>query len=140
MKKTLITLIMLVSFTLVKAQQIDTVKKNSADTTVVDNPATPPEFPGGMPKLNKALFKFVHYPDKAKEYNIQGKVILTFVIEKDGSISNIKVKKSVAPILDDEVIRIIKLVPKFNPGKDQDGVPVRCYYDLPYSFTLKSED
>ena len=85
MKKTFITITMLASFTFVKAQ-IDDTKKNITDTTIVDNPATPPQFPGGMLGLNKALFKFVHYPDKAKEYHIQGKVILTFVIEKDGSI------------------------------------------------------
>jgi TonB family protein len=140
MKPILITIAFFTLCSATKAQQTDSVKKSSADTTIYDNPATPPEFPGGRTKLYAALYKNVHYPAKAKEDNIQGIVVLDIVIEKDGSITNISVKKSVAPVLDNEVIRIVKLLPKFIPGKDKNGQPVRCYFDLPYSFTLVTDN
>lgn len=140
MKPTLITIALLAIFTIASAQKQDTVKTANADTTIVDNPAKPPEFPGGLPKLYRQLSKIVRYPRKAKEYNIQGKVILTFVVEKDGSITNIKVKQKVSPELDNETVRVIKLAPKFTPGKNQNGEPVRCYYDFPFTYTLQIAD
>lgn len=140
MKPVLITIALLTIFTVARAEKQDTVKTTNTDTTIVDNPAKSPEFPGGLPKLYRYLSKIVRYPAKAKEYNIQGKVVLTFVVEKDGSISNIKVKNSVSPELDNETVRVIKLAPKFIPGKNQNGEPVRCYFDFPFTYTLQIAD
>ena len=140
MKTTLITIALAIIFLSAKAQQTDTLKKSVSDTTITDSPVTPPEFPGGQQKLNTALFKLVRYPDKAQEDNIQRTVVLVMVIEKVGSITIIKVKQSSAPVLDKVVIRIVKLLHKFNPGKDKNGTPVRCYYNLPYSFTLVNDN
>src|SRR5579872_5874 len=137
MKPILITIAFLAVFSVAKAQQTDTIKRSGVDTSIVDNPAKPPEFPGGLPKLYRYLSRIVRYPAKAKENNTQGIVILTFVVEKDGSISHIKVKNSVSPELDNETVRVIKLAPKFNPGKNQNGAPVRCYYDFPFSYKLQ---
>lgn len=140
MKPVLITIALLTIFTVARAEKQDTVKTTNTDTTIVDNPAKSPEFSGGLPKLYRYLSKIVRYPAKAKEYNIQGKVVLTFVVEKDGSISNIKVKNSVSPELDNETVRVIKLAPKFIPGKNQNGEPVRCYFDFPFTYTLQIAD
>jgi len=137
MKYILIAIILVAISCSTKAQQTDTIKESKADTAIVDSPSTPPEFPGGLPKLYRYLSRIARYPAKAKEYNIQGKVILMFVIKKDGSISDITVKKSVSPELDNETIRVIKLVPKFIPGKNKNGDPVRCYYEFPFTWSLQ---
>lgn len=137
MKPLLILIALVAIFSTARAQQTDTVKNNIADTAIVVNPATPPEFPGGKPKLYNALARIVRYPAKAKENNIQGKVILNFVIEKDGSITNIQVKQSVSPELDNEIIRAVKLLPKFDPGKNQTGEPVRAVYELPFNYSIQ---
>ena len=95
-----------------------------------------PSFPGG----NKALFDYlsenIKYPILAEENGIQGRVIVTFVVEKDGSITEAKVVKSVHPSLDKEALRVVKGMPKWIPGV-QNGVPVRTKYTIPVTFKLK---
>ena len=97
-----------------------------------------PEFPGG----DEALFKFiahnVMYPDYERENDIQGRVVLSFIIDTNGAISNIEVKKSASKGLDAEAIRVVKLLPKFKPGKQQ-GKPVRVTYVLPIMFKLSGD-
>ena len=92
-----------------------------------------PQFPGGTQKLFEYLAKNVRYPKEAEEKCIQGRVIVTFVVEKDGSITDAKVLRSVAPSLDAEALRVVNDMPKWIPGK-QDGEPVRVKYTIPITF------
>ena len=93
-------------------------------------------FPGGMRSFNKYIKKNLHYPTRAMNHHIQGKVLLNFTVEKNGSIGAIKVIKSVAPDLDAEAIRILKHSPKWCPTTDC-GKPARTEFNLPINFSLK---
>lgn len=95
-----------------------------------------PEFPGGMDKLMEYLSKNIKYPSIAQENNIQGRVIMEFVVNKDGSIVEPKVMRSVDTSLDNEAMRVIKSMPKWNPGK-QRGKAVRVRYTVPVLFRLQ---
>ncbi|MBR5684733.1 MAG: energy transducer TonB [Muribaculaceae bacterium] len=94
-----------------------------------------PQFPGGEVALMRYLSTHINYPPEAAKNNIQGRVILQFVVEKDGSIGEVKVVRSVDEALDKEAIRVIKALPNFTPGR-QDGKPVRVWYTLPVTFKL----
>ena len=94
-----------------------------------------PEFPGGPAVLYETLVKSIQYPEEARIKGAQGRAIVTFVVEKDGSISNARVVKSVDPSLDAEALRVINTMPKWNPGK-QNGEPVRVKYTAPVRFSL----
>jgi TonB family protein len=94
-----------------------------------------PEPVGGMDAMYKFLQENLTYPKEARDKGISGTVFIEFVVEKDGSISNVKVLKSVDPDLDAESVRVVKLMPKWNPGK-QMGKPVRCYFNIPIRFTI----
>ena len=94
-----------------------------------------PQYPGGPQALFKFLGENVHYPAEAEKAGIQGRVIATFVVEKDGSISQPTVVKSVDPLLDAEAIRVISAMPNWKPGK-QNGKVVRVKYTVPLSFNL----
>jgi len=94
-----------------------------------------PKFVGGEIELNKFLNKNMLYPNLAKENNIEGRVIIRFVVEKDGSLSNIEILKKLGFGCDEEVIRLIKTMPKWNPGKTY-GKAVRVNYILPIVFKL----
>lgn len=98
-----------------------------------------PQFPGGPSKLFEFLAQNVNYPTEAEKANIQGRVIATFVVEKDGSISNAKVVKSIDPSLDAEALRVINAMPNWLPGK-QNGKEVRVKYTVPISFHLQGKD
>ena len=105
------------------------------DTIIVKKPDKMPEFPGGMTECKKFLSKNMEYPKKARSYGIQGRVILQFVVNCDGSISDIEVVRKVSPSIDKEAIRIIKKMPKWSPGT-LNGKPVRVRYTLPIMFRL----
>ena len=94
-----------------------------------------PEFPGGPAVLYETLVKSIQYPEEARIKGAQGRAIVTFIVEKDGSISNARVVKSVDPSLDAEALRVINSMPKWNPGK-QNGEPVRVKYTAPVRFSL----
>lgn len=95
-----------------------------------------PEFPGGTAKLYEYLQNNLKYPMGARENDIQGKVFVNFVVEKDGSISNVKVLRGIGGGCDEEAVRVVQSLPKFNPGK-QRGNPVRVQYTLPIVFKLQ---
>lgn len=95
-----------------------------------------PEFPGGQPALMQWLSEYLRYPSVAEENGIHGRVICTFVVERDGSITDVQVAKSIDPSLDKEAVRLLKMMPKWNPGK-QNGSPVRVKYTVPITFRLK---
>ena len=94
-----------------------------------------PEFPGGMAELMKFLQKNIKYPSICQEQGIQGRVIVQFVVNTDGSIVDIKVLRGVDPYLDKEAIRVVSKMPKWKPGK-QRGKAVRCSFNLPVRFKL----
>jgi TonB family protein len=94
-----------------------------------------PVFPGGDQALMEFIYKNVVYPKEAKDKNIQGRVITRFVVKADGSVGDIQVLKGVDPLLDSESIRVLKLLPKWQPGK-QGGQPVNVWYSIPITFNL----
>ncbi len=95
-----------------------------------------PEFPGGDEALLKFVAQNIKYPRRAKNMGIEGRVYLKFVIDEDGSITNIEVLKGIGAGCDEEAIRVLKLLPNFTPGK-QRGVPVKVQMQLPINFTLQ---
>ena len=101
--------------------------------TVVEND---PEFPGGMEALYKYLRENIKYPQLARDNNITGKVYVTFVVERDGSIANPRVLKDIGGGCGAEAIRVVKAMPKWTPGK-QRGKAVRVQFNLPVSFNLQ---
>jgi len=94
-----------------------------------------PGFPGGLAAFGKYLGKNIHYPAVARENNTQGRVIVTFVCERDGSLTDVKVVRGIGDGCDEEAIRVIKNSPKWTPGI-QNGRPVRVQYSVPIAFTL----
>lgn len=94
-----------------------------------------PQFPGGDAALIKYLDSHIQYPPEAAKNNIQGRVILQFVVDKTGEIGEVKVARSVDKDLDEEAVRIIKTLPKFIPGR-QNGQAVAVWYTLPVTFKL----
>ena len=92
-----------------------------------------PNFPGGYQKMHEFIEKNLHYPKECAENGIQGRVIIDFVVERSGKLTNIRVVKSVNPALDKEALRIVKLMPKWIPGKQCDKkVRVKCIIPIPF--------
>ncbi len=98
-----------------------------------------PQFLGGQKELVKFLSSNVQYPAEACRAKIQGRAIVSFVVEPDGSVTNVGIAKGVAKILDDEAIRVVSMSPKWKPGKIG-GKPVRVKYNLPITFKLDDEE
>ena len=121
-------------FVSVKAQEImpDTVKQEGK---IYDTVEVLPEFPGGESGRIQFLSENLKYPIEASYQNIEGRVLIGFVVEPDGTLSNFKVRKSAHPILDEEAMRVAKLMPNWKPGK-QDGESVRVKYTMPITFRL----
>ena len=94
-----------------------------------------PIFPGGDLGLMKFIQKNVKYPAIAKEYNITGKVYVSFIVDKSGSVTNVKIVRGVDKNLDAEAVRVVKSLPKYKPGK-QRGKSVRVMFTIPINFTL----
>jgi len=94
-----------------------------------------PIFPGGDLGLMKYIQKNVKYPAIAKEYNITGKVYVSFIVDKSGSVTNVKIVRGVDKNLDAEAVRVVKSLPKYKPGK-QRGKSVRVMFTIPINFTL----
>lgn len=95
---------------------------------------TQPSFPGGNPLV--WIGKHINYPQIAMENGISGRVSVTFVIERDGRITDVRVLRGVESSIDKEAVRVVSSMPKWNPGK-QRGKPVRVRFNLPINFTLK---
>lgn len=94
-----------------------------------------PSFPGGMPALSAYVSEHLKYPEKAKELRVEGLVLLQFVVEKDGSVSNAEVTRGIGYGCDEEALRVIRAMPAWKPGQ-QSGKPVRVRYSLPMRFKL----
>ncbi len=95
-----------------------------------------PEYPGGTAALGNFISSNFHYPAEAQENGEQGRVVVQFVVEKDGSVTNPEVVQSVSPALDAEALRIVKLMPKWKPGMNK-GEVVAVKYSVPLSFRLE---
>ena len=95
-----------------------------------------PMFPGGDPALMGYLRDNIHYPTVAAENGVQGRVVVGFVVERDGSITDVNIIRSVDPSLDREAMRVVKSMPRWTPGK-QNGSAVRVKYQVPVTFRLK---
>jgi protein TonB len=98
-----------------------------------------PTFPGGLEELQRWLSKNMTYPEYAETQGIQGTVNLRFVVSEDGSIGNVTVVKSLERSCDEEAVRAVKKMPKWNPGK-QNGKAVKVYYNLPVKFKLQTRN
>ena len=110
--------------------------KPEVATKVFDVVEEMPSFPGGQGALMQYLASNIKYPVVAQENGVQGRVIVSFVVERDGSISDVKVARSVDPSLDREAQRVVKSMPKWKPGK-QNGSAVRVKYTVPVVFRLQ---
>ena len=95
-----------------------------------------PEFPGGPDALRQFLAKKIRYPKKAYKKDIEGKVVIRFIVEADGSITAPEVLHSLDPECDAETLRVIRKMPMWNPGR-QNGAFVAVYYTLPVTFSLQ---
>ena len=122
-----------------KAKEViatEPVKPKEEENKVLDVVEQMPSFPGGMSALMNYLNNNIKYPVIAEENGIQGRVIVQFIVGKDGHISDVKVAKSVDPSLDKEAVRVVKAMPKWIPGK-QNGQAVTVRYTLPVTFRLQ---
>ncbi|MBR6190914.1 MAG: energy transducer TonB [Prevotella sp.] len=122
-----------------KAKEViatEPVKPKEEENKVFDVVEQMPSFPGGQAALMNYLNNNIKYPVIAEENGIQGRVVVQFVVGKDGHISDVKVAKSVDPSLDKEAVRVVKAMPKWIPGK-QNGQAVTVRYTLPVTFRLQ---
>jgi len=135
-------------------EEINEISKNGkvTDSIVYVEPITPeipvedkvfisveenPEYPGGANALLRYISENLNYPSEAQRNNVQGRVILHFVVNPDGSVGKIEILRSIDPLLDNEAIRVVKTLPKFKPGK-QRGVPVKVWFSLPVLFKIEN--
>ena len=122
-----------------KAKEViatEPVKPKEEENKVFDVVEQMPSYPGGMGALMQYLSSNIKYPAIAEENGIQGRVICTFVVERDGSITDVRIAKSVDPSLDKEAMRVVSKMPRWIPGK-QNGSAVRVKYTLPVTFRLQ---
>lgn len=133
--KKMILLSMMAVLGLMTANAQKTVISQS-NQSVYDQVEQMPEFPGGMPAMIEFLQINLKYPKDAIKQQVGGRVMVMFVVETDGTLSNVRVAKKVFPSLDSEAVRVVKTMPKWKPGKEK-GRPVRVNFTLPVVFSLK---
>jgi len=114
----------------------DGLSSDFDDSVIFIASETMPEFPGGEDSLYSFLAKNIIYPQAAKEAGIKGRVFATFVVERDGTITDIRILRGIGGGCDEEVIRVVQTMPHWIPGK-QKGKTVRVQYNLPVKFTLQ---
>ena len=110
--------------------------KKAANDKVYEKAEVMPEFPGGEQAMINFVAKNVTYPKEAMEKEISGRVLVGFIVEKDGSITETEVVKGIGGGCDEEAVRVVKAMPKWKPGK-QKGKPVRVHFLLPITFKLQ---
>lgn len=124
-----------------QAQQSEFAAKTVSDN---DDPAfqvvkTMPSYPGGFDEMTKFLVSNIKYPDAAKAAGIQGAVFVTYIVEKDGSITNVKILRGIGAGCDEEALRVVREMPKWTPGKNDAGETVRVIFNLPIKFSLNEK-
>lgn len=118
----------------------ETVVNNTIDEEIFGSLGPEvPEYPGGVQALLKYIRENVQYPPEAFERGIQGRVIVEFIVDVDGSINDAKVVKSVNPYLDEEALRIVNGMPRWEPARPF-GKPARCRFTVPVTFRLQDYD
>ena len=110
--------------------------KKKANDKVLEKAEVMPEYPGGDQAMMDFVAKNVQYPQEARDKEISGRVLVSFIVEKDGSIAEVKVVKGIGGGCDEEAVRVVKAMPKWKPGKDK-GKPVRVSYMMPFTFKLQ---
>ena len=105
------------------------------DTTIYNNVEVMPSYPGDMTECYMFVARQMHYPEEAEEKGIKGRVLIRFVVEKDGRLTNFEVIETPDPLLSDEALRVLKQMPKWIPAKNK-GKDVRCRYSMPILFRL----
>ena len=131
MKKTII--MMLLSVAMLTANNVIAAEPASPEPKVYDMVEKMPSFPGGSEALKEYLKKNTRYPNP--DACIQGRVVVVFVVDEKGNLSDIKVARSVEPSLDAEAVRVVKSMPRWNPGIEK-GKAVKVRYTLPVTFRL----
>lgn len=114
------------------SESFENIIKEDEVYVAVEQPA---EFPEGQGALMRWLGEHIEYPAEAKAQNIQGRVVVKFIIEKDGTVSHAEVARGVNKLLDQEAIRVVMSMPKWIPGKNN-GETVRSYFNLPVTFRI----
>jgi TonB family protein len=117
-----------------------TTAKPAEEETVFEVVETMPSFPGGFEALINYMVTNVKYPEEAKKNGIQGKVFVSFIVEKDGSISHVKIVQGIGSGCDEEAARVIKAMPDWIPGKNQENKTVRVQFNLPIVFSLDNKN
>ena len=110
--------------------------KKAANDKVYDKVEVMPEYPGGEQAMMNFVATNVKYPQAALDKNISGRVMVQFVVEKDGSVTDVKTVKGIGGGCDEEAVRVLKAMPKWKPGKEK-GKAVRVQYLLPITFKLQ---
>ncbi len=131
MKKTII--MMLLSVAMLTANNVIAAEPASPEPKVYDMVEKMPSFPGGSEALKEYLKKNTRYPNP--DACIQGRVVVVFVVDEKGNLSDVKVARSVEPSLDAEAVRVVKSMPRWNPGIEK-GKAVKVRYTLPVTFRL----
>jgi protein TonB len=116
-------------------QIAQTVEKEKEEEKIFVIVEEMPEFPGGELSLRKYIASAIKYPTVAQENGVQGTVFVSFVVDRDGGVSDVKVVRGVDPSVDKEAMRVVSTLPKWKPGK-QRGKPVRVSYSVPIHFRL----
>jgi len=98
-----------------------------------------PSFPGGFDAMIKYLVSNIKYPEEAKKNGITGTVFVQYIVEKDGTVSNAKVLQGIGSGCDEEALRVVKAMPKWIPGKDDNNKTVRVQFNLPIKFSLEEK-
>lgn len=127
-----------VAFKNVELTQSDTSKDKSEKVRgkVYEQVEQMPEYPGGEPEMRQFLINSVKYPAQAQEKGIQGKVFVSFVVDKKGSVKNVKIARGADPLLDAEALRVVNSFPQWIPGKEK-GKKVAVQYTVPINFRLQ---
>lgn len=123
-----------------KSTEVSVVRESATESAdkPVNTAAVMPEFPGGIQGLMQYLSKNIRFPENRD--CATGRVLVQFVVNKEGKVSDISVLKSVGPEVDAEAVRVVSSMPDFTPGKDKNGNPVSVYYALPISFQTTGDD
>ncbi len=132
--KKLILMLLMAACCLMTANAQKTVVSQT-DPKVFDTVEQMPEYPGGMQAMIEFLQANMKYPEDAAKQKVEGRVMVQFVVETDGSVTDVHVAKQVFPSLDAEAIRVVQAMPKWTPGKDK-GRVVRVKYNLPIVFRM----
>lgn len=133
MKKLILMLLMAVCCLMTANAQKTVVSQTNQK--VFDTVEQMPEYPGSMQAMIEFLQANMKYPEDAAKQKVEGRVMVQFVVETDGSISDVHVAKQVFPSLDAEAIRVVQAMPKWTPGKEK-GKVVRVKYNLPIVFRM----